>query len=280
MQAGPLVDAPGLGRYAAPRMTVTPSDPPLQQVRAAGGLLSFTDRGSGSVIAFVHGLPGSGRDYRYLGGALEARARVVRLDMPGFGGTPRESAEGLTVDARAAFVVGALDALGIEQCIVVGHSMGGPVALAAAARSPDRIVGLALLASVGARPHRLLRRMPLRAWIGRAIDLPIVGPVAHRVATLGFRSSGFPASTPASDVAQTMRILSAFEFPPIERALETLRVPTLTAFADDDPFIEPEIQEELAARVPLGPRLRWAAGGHNVQKSHAREVADALVSMF
>ena len=58
-----------------------------------------------------------------------------------------------------------------------------------------------------------------------------------------------------------------------------LRAPTLTAFCDDDPFIEPEIQEELGALVPVGPRLRWAEGGHNVQKTHAVEVAEALLSM-
>lgn len=260
-------------------MTISPSDPSTQEILGPRGPIAFTDVGSGPVFVAVHGLPGSGRDYRYLGAALEPHARFVRLDMPGFGGTPRESGEGTSVDARAAFVVQALEALRIERCVIIGHSMGGPVALAAAARAPERVAGLGLLASVGARPHRLLRRMPMRTSLGRAIDLPIVGPVAHRVAIAAFRKSGFPSSTPPSDVAQTMRILAAFDFAPVERALASLRAPTLTAFCDDDPFIEPEIQEELGARVPIGPRLRWAEGGHNVQKTHAVEVAEALRAM-
>ena len=157
--------------------------------------------------------------------------------------------------------------------------MGGPVALAAAARAPERISGLGLLASVGARPHRLLRRIPMRSSLGRVLDLPIVGPLVHRATSAGLRRIGFPPSTPPSEVAQTMRILAAFDFAPVERALASLRVPTLTAFCDDDPFIEPEIQEELGARVPAGPRLRWPEGGHNVQKTHAAQLADALRTM-
>lgn len=260
-------------------MSVQPSDPPILRHEGPAPF-TYTDVGAGPVIVAVHGLPGSGRDYRYLGAALEDRARVVRLDMPGFGGTPRTSADGVDVDARARFVRRAIDALGIERCVVVGHSMGGPVALAAAAADHGgAIVGLGLLASVGTRPHRLLRRMPSRRAFGRAIDLPILGSVAQRFAMAAFRRSGFPSSTPPSDVAQTMRILAAFEFAAVHRALETLQVPTLVAFADDDPFIEPEIQHELGARVPAGPRLHWPAGGHNVQKSHAREIADALTAM-
>ncbi len=258
---------------------ISPSDPPTRQVLGPRGRIALTDVGTGPVIVAVHGLPGSGRDYRYLGAALEPHARFVRIDMPGFGGTPRESADGTSVDARAAFVLSAIETLGIEQCLLIGHSMGGPVALAAAAGTQRRISGLGLLASVGARPHRMLRRIPLRRVLGRVIDLPIVGPPVHRAMSRGLRKLGFPASTPPSDVAQTMRILAAFDFGPVERALASLRVPTLTAFCDDDPFIEPEIQEELAARAPTGPRLRWAEGGHNVQKSHAAQVADALLTM-
>lgn len=260
---------------------MTPSDPPILRCDAAGSPFSYTDVGRGPVVVAVHGLPGSVRDYRYLGAALEGRARLVRLDMPGFGGTPRSSAEGFDVESRARFVQRALAALAIDRCVVVGHSMGGPVALAAASlpASGVAITGLGLLASVGARPHRLLRRMPLRVPLGRAIDLPLVGPLAQRIAAAGLRRSGFPASTPPSDITQTMRIVAAFDFAPVERALAALRVPTLVAFAHDDPFIEPEIQRELGARVPAGPRLSWPQGGHNVQKTHAREIADGLLSL-
>jgi pimeloyl-ACP methyl ester carboxylesterase len=45
--------------------------------------------------------------------------------------------------------------------VLLGHSMGGPVALAAAAHAPERVAGLALIASVGLRPHRLIRQFPV-----------------------------------------------------------------------------------------------------------------------
>lgn len=260
---------------------LSPSDPPVLRHEASGRPFTYTDVGTGPVIVAVHGLPGSGRDYRYLGAALESRARFVRLDMPGFGGTPRTSAEGTDVVSRARFVHHALGALAIERCVLVGHSMGGPVALVAASRPPagTTIAGLGLLASVGTRPHRLLRRMPMRRALGRAIDLPLLGPIALRIASAGFRSRGFPSSTPPSDVTQTMRIIAAFDFAPVVDALAALRAPTLVAFAEDDPFIEPEIPRELGARAPAGPRLHWPLGGHNVQKTHARAIADALLTL-
>ena len=44
-------------------------------------------------------------------------------------------------------------------------------------------------------------------------------------------------------------------------------------------FIEAAVFEEHAAKLPAGPRLRWPTGGHNIQKSQAVELAEALGAM-
>jgi len=258
---------------------VTPSDPPALRAETARGPFSYTDVGAGRAIVAIHGLPGSVRDFRYLGSALEDRCRLVRLDMPGFGGTPPSTARATTLGARAEFVADALEALGLEEVLVIGHSMGGPVALVAALSAAARVRGLGLLASAGLHPHRRIRRETRTRWLARGVDVPLLGLGLRRAGHAMFRRSGFPASTTYDEVAQTFRILGHFSFEETRAAATALRVPTLTAFADDDPFIEPEIEIELSGGVPPGPRLRWTTGGHNVQKTHAAEIADALATM-
>ncbi len=72
--------------------------------------------------------------------------RVITLDLPGHG-ISEVKGEVHTMEFLADTVKGALDALGIERCTVVGHSMGGYVALALAERYPERLDGVVLLSS-------------------------------------------------------------------------------------------------------------------------------------
>lgn len=257
----------------------TPSDPPVRTARVASGEFTYTDQGEGPTIVAVHGLPGSNRDYRWLGAALPKTVRLVRVDMPGFGGTPLETNPGLRFDQRGAFVAGAIEALGLERCVLVGHSMGGPVALSAAVQARERVAALALLASVGLRPHVLLRRFWGREGWAKAMDAAGVKHLARPAMALLFRLAGFPASTPRAQMVQSVRCIAGVDFEVQRRNLAALRVPTLAAWAEDDAFIEPAISQELAAALPRGPRLSWPTGGHNIQKTQAVELAEALVSL-
>ncbi len=77
---------------------------------------------------------------------LYKRARVVTLDLPGHG-ISEVKGEIHTMEYLAGTVKGALDALGVERCTLVGHSMGGYVALAFLEQWPERLEGLVLLSS-------------------------------------------------------------------------------------------------------------------------------------
>ncbi|MBS1154062.1 MAG: yugF [Myxococcaceae bacterium] len=255
----------------------SPDDPPLKTARLATGPFGYTDEGTGPAVVAVHGLPGSSRDFRWLGAALPRTVRFVRLDMPGFGGTPLATAPGPQIDTRGAFVAQALEALGLQRCVLLGHSMGGAVALSAAVQAPSRVAALALLSSIGLRPHRLVRRFWGRAGWARAVDAPFLRAPARAALKAAFRLSGFPSSTTSDEVAQTLRCLAALDFEIQQRNTAALRVPVLTAWAADDAFIERQVFEEHAAALPAGPRLSWPRGGHNIQKTQAVELAQALV---
>jgi pimeloyl-ACP methyl ester carboxylesterase len=101
---------------------------------------------AGRAIVMLHGQPGLGSDWRQLACLLPAELSVVAIDRPGYGSSSR-AAGGFGVNARA--VVEEMDARGIERAVIVGHSLGGGVALSVAALAPERVEALVLLASVG-----------------------------------------------------------------------------------------------------------------------------------
>ncbi len=253
-----------------------PSDPPLHELETPNGPLYVADVGVGPVVLALHGVPGTHRDFRWLASGLEPSLRLVRPDLPGFGATPLATLPARSAHERADLVPLILDALGIERCVVLGHSLGAAITVAAATRFPDRVAAIALLSSPGPRPHRTFRwsRPQLLSWLlegglTRALFRPLL---PH-----GFALAGFPRSIPHDELVHTLHCFATTDFAGLGREVGGLSVPALVAWADDDPMIEAEIFAELSALAPAGPRLHFPRGGHNVQKTHAVELSEALI---
>jgi pyruvate dehydrogenase E2 component (dihydrolipoamide acetyltransferase) len=127
--------------------------PELQTADVAGRKISFAGAGEdGDVVLFVHGFGGDRNSWLFLQEPLAARFRAYALDLPGHGASAKDVGEG-TLDVLADAVTGVLDALGAARAHLVGHSLGGAVALAAAARDPARIASLTLIAPAGFGPE-------------------------------------------------------------------------------------------------------------------------------
>jgi len=245
-------------------------------VTLARGPAAYVDLGEGPPVLCVHGLPGSSRDFRWLNEHLAGQARLIAVDLPGFGQTPVATAPDASAEGRADFVLAFVDALGLERPMIVGHSMGGVVAVAAVSRRPDGFRALGLLSSPGLRPHASYRRLPRRAMHLAASGpwSPLLVPIVrHLFALAGFR--GYPD-------AALMRTLACLRYTSLEAHAERLRsltLPTLTAWCQDDALIEPAILAELADAMPSGTRLGWPTGGHVPQKTHAAEVAQGILTL-
>jgi pimeloyl-ACP methyl ester carboxylesterase len=263
-------------RATRPSAQPTASDPPLRTVELATGPASYSDEGSGPVVVAIHGLPGSARDFRWLAPHLSARLRLLRIEMPGFGATPVRSGAELSPEGRARFVLSVLRALGVERPVLVGHSMGGVVAAAAVDLEPDAFAGLGLLATPGLRRHTMLRRVPfgaLSALLARPRLGPALGPLLRRAfARAGFR--GYPDS----ELDRTIHCVAHTPMAEHAARVRRLRLPTLLAWCQDDPIIQPDLASELAGACPAGPRLCFPSGGHNLQKTRAQEIGAALVA--
>ncbi len=111
------------------------------------------------------------------------------------------------------------------------------------------------------------------------MDWPGLGLPTVALASFLFRQLGFPRQDNPDAVPHSLRVVAAVDFEVQARNTARLAAPTLHAWAEDDTFIERAVFEEHVARLPAGPRLTWPTGGHNIQKSHAVELAEALVAL-
>lgn len=269
-----------------------PSDPPLRMREVDGVRVAYVDEGEGPAVLALHGLPGSHRDFRWLASACRGRLRLVRVDLPGFGksGDVRGGWPEL-----ADFVRRIAEEIVDAPHIVLGHSFGAPLCSMVAARTPVArtgdesrapLLGVAWIAPVGLRPHRLVRRgvgMRGLRGIDRAADMPIVGRWVVRGWRFVLHRAGFPSSVTEADTRRTLAQLGGFRFRMHNAAIAELRAgdtpaPTLVAWAQDDPFVEEAIARELAAATSAR-RVVFAEGGHNVQKTQAVELAAALADL-
>lgn len=116
-------------------------------IMAGDTALHVCDSGTGEhTLVLLHGYLESLLVWDDFIPLLYKRVRVVTLDLPGHG-ISEVKGDIHTMDYLADTVKNALDALGIGRCTLVGHSMGGYVALAFCERWPERLEGLVLLSS-------------------------------------------------------------------------------------------------------------------------------------
>jgi pimeloyl-ACP methyl ester carboxylesterase len=254
-----------------------PSEAPVRQLQLPTGTVAYTDEGEGLPIVLVHGLPGSGRDFRWLAPCLTPQFRVIRIDQPGFGDSPLATMPYVNMRWRVDHLAQVLDALNLAKVAVLGHSMGGPVATMLAARHPDRVHALALVSSVGLRPHAGFRSLPGKKLISAALRFPplryyMLPRLRESMLSAGFRGH--------SDIAllQTMHLVAAHSFSLHNQALSRIAVPTMVAWCEDDPLVESAISEELYWHCAGGPRIAFPDGGHNPQKHKAVELSESLTA--
>lgn len=229
------------------------------------------DRGSGPPVLLVHGQPGSHRDWESLSARLESSHRVVAPDRPGYGATGG-AALGLAANADA--LAGLLDQVGLSAATVVGHSLGGGVALALAQRHPHRVSGLVLVASIGtvAGLGKFDRFLALpgvgeaMAFAALALAGRLVPHLQRRPPTrlprrLGVLVAGWPAAWLGADqlrceqgrawrsFAVEQRTMLA-EVPALEAGLGKVRAPTTVVAGGRDRVVPAVVARDLTRAIP------------------------------
>ncbi len=129
-----------------------------------GWRIHYTVQGAGSPIVLVHGFMDSLQTWRRNAHVLAQKHRVYAIDVLGFGCSDRVCAPIYTLKQQARFLKEFFDMHGIQQAAVMGHSMGGALALQFAYDFPEQVHKLVLIAPAtflyGAVPSDSLRPIP------------------------------------------------------------------------------------------------------------------------
>lgn len=125
------------------------SGPKPQKVELDGRLIRYFERGEGDVpLVLIHGFGGDLNNWMFNHEALAAGRRVIALDLPGHGESGKQLQRG-DLDEMSGVLLALLDHLDIAEAHLVGHSMGGAVALNSARIAPQRVRSLTLIGSAG-----------------------------------------------------------------------------------------------------------------------------------
>lgn len=173
--------------------TTTKTEPKYIEIH--GERIAVRDEGRGEALLLVHGMAGSSVTWREIAPRLADKYRVIAPDLLGHG----NSSKPRTDYSLGAFAVGLrdlLDELGVESATVVGHSMGGGIAMQFLYQHPDYCRRLVLISSGGLGPEVGLV-LRLLAAPGAELIMPLIAPsavlrvgnaVRSRLSSLGLQS--------------------------------------------------------------------------------------------
>ncbi len=139
------------------------------------------DAGQGDVVVLVSGLLGSSYQFRRIAPLLvDEGFRVLAPELPGVarGSRPKDADYSLT--AQGDRIIALLDSLGIDRAYLLAHTIGGSIALRAAARHPERVDGILLL-EAGASETATTPGLRLALHFSFLLGLPFSGGIKGKV---------------------------------------------------------------------------------------------------
>jgi 3-oxoadipate enol-lactonase len=125
----------------------------MPSAKVNGISLYYELAGSGNAVVFIHGFLGRGKSWKYQIEQLSRNYRVIAPDMRGHGKTDKPSLpEEYSIESLSSDLSEMLSHLKIKKCCMVGHSLGGIITSHFAARHPEMLAGVVLIASSGEEP--------------------------------------------------------------------------------------------------------------------------------
>ncbi len=238
----------------------------------------------------IHGFFAGGSMYARESEQLAARLgwRVVNPSLPGFGGSAPLAEEEISLDRLTDFVDLVRDELSIKQCVLLGHSMGGAVAVQYAMRHPEEILALIYRDGVATPQWQVRSGVSARALshivpdaaqmvdlVGAvALDVPdlLVGHLFTTVkALLPDLRSNFSMIMRAAPVAEMLRTI---DLTTSVKELVSAEIPIYPVWGCFDRVIANETAEAFSevAGVPI----QWVPGGHSWMLARPSGQSDLL----
>lgn len=255
-------------------------------LEVAGCRLSFTVDGAGPPVVFIQGVGVCGSGWRPQVRELGARFSCLSFDNRGMGAS-QPPGQPISVAQMAGDVRALMDHLRWDSAHVVGHSLGGPIALDLALGRPQRVRSLSLLCTIsrGADATRMSLQMlsiGLRSRIGsrrarRRAFMEIVMPPGwmsvadadHVAADLG-ELFGHDLADQPPIVMQQLGALRRYDA--TARLPELAGIPALVVSAAHDPIAPPRFGQALAARLPGSRYVEFPDAAHGLPIQEAAAI--------
>jgi pimeloyl-ACP methyl ester carboxylesterase len=240
------------------------------RVKVNGLQVAYTDEGAGLPLLLVHGFPLNRRTWSKQVEAFKARHRVIAPDLRGLGQS--ESTPGAVSMSRFAEDLHALiDYLGTGPVILVGHSMGGYVALAFAHAFPKLLRGLVLVGTKAGKdtPEVAAARRATAEKVRNADASVVVDAMAPKMLAPTNTDEAMAAAVrdfmhPSSPEGIIGALLGMADRSDARNWLGKIRIPTLVIAGAEDSIIPPSESEAMAEAIPGAKLTLIPKAGHLV----------------
>lgn len=282
----PIIVAAGLVLFTAfiARRVEAALPPAGRYIEIDGARTHYVEMGAGPAIVLVHGLAGQLQHMTYaLADSLKDKYRVICVDRPGCGYSVRPSGASARLPAQADTIAGLIRALRLDRPVLVGHSLGGAVALATALGHPDCVGALALVAPLThpqPDPPPALRHLAVASpLVRRIIAWAVATPFAMRFGAkalvdvfgpnpppldFGTRGGALLGLRPSAFYEASCDIVAVNDdLPDMVGRYPTLDLPVGILYGAGDRVLDPKIQGEPMLRAIEGLTLEQIEGqGH------------------
>ena len=249
------------------------------------------DTGTGSPVVLLHGFPGNGSDWEPVAHRLTTQHRVIVVDLLGFGSSPKPRPfEDLWVDAQSEALAQTLDKLAIRQSAIVGHDLGGPVALTFLRHFPERVTHLALLSTntFGDTPVDFPLSLLRVRVLGRVLEPAIFSRFSlNALGGTASKTSGIRPTRNNPPEARAIRtifgnVLRALPrlYGQVESTLPEISVPTVVIWGDRDMFFPVQQGKRTADAIPDAEFVVLEGCGHFPPIERPEPVSAALLDLL
>jgi pimeloyl-ACP methyl ester carboxylesterase len=236
------------------------------QIIVDGLLTEYDDSGRGPTVLMLHGWRDRLQAFDGVAAALGSHYRVIRLDLPNFGASARDPRV-TSLDDYGRFVAAFLKSLKVKQLdALVGHSLGGQIAVHAASRGTLMPKRLVLIAAAGIRDRGAVWKRSLRL-ASKPLRYIVPGSIKVRF----YRAIGSDYSPRLDPLYK--RILNGAVRHDIQAEAASLRIPTLLIWGSADestPLAYGQAFHQLIKKSEL--RVIESAS-HHVEREHPEAVA-------
>jgi pimeloyl-ACP methyl ester carboxylesterase len=262
-----------------------------RDVAANGVRLRVVERGQGPKLVLLHSLFMDHSTWSAVVAELCHDFCVITPDLPGYGESekPTPSRFAYDVEAFTSAIADLYAALSLGRASVVGHGLGGSIALTLAARHPELVSKLVVVdaLSESAEPwlYGRLAHLPLagslvfKQLLGRRLfgayfrELFLANPSSVTNERLDTYYHSFNTPAARGSVLATLR--ATVDTRPVAAQTSRIQTPTLVLWGGRDRLVPPSVGQRLAREI-RGARFELLDSGHAPQEEKPRELAEAL----